>query len=87
MLIKRQPGDSLRTPNQAVARTKRVGQQKPIRKFIEGPHVPLPQVWNTFIALYENKADLAQFLSDVIMKEKKQRPTRAISDGVGRRIH
>ena len=57
-----------------VARSKRVGKQKPIRKLIEGPHVP--QVWSTFIALDENKADLARFLSNVIMIKGKDLPER-----------
>jgi len=34
-------------------------------------HFPIPQVWNTFIALDENKTDLARFLSDVIMIKDK----------------
>jgi hypothetical protein len=49
----------------AVTRSKRVGKQKPIRKLIEG-----------FIALDENKADLARFLSDVIMTKGKDLPDR-----------
>ena len=58
----------------AVTPLKRLGKQNPIRKLIEVPHVPLPQVWNTFIALDENKADLAWFLSDVIMIKDKDQP-------------
>ena len=61
-------------PIKAVVRSRRVGKQKAIRKIIEGPHVPLPQVWSTFIALDENKAILARFLSDVIMIKGKNLP-------------
>ena len=50
-------------------RSKRVGKRKPIRKTIDGPDVPLPQVWSSFIALEENKADLARFLSEAIMQK------------------
>ena len=55
----------------AVTRSKIVGKQKPIHKLIEGPHVPLPQVRSNFVFLDENKADLAWFLSDVIMIKGK----------------
>jgi len=55
----------------AVTPLKRLGKQNPIRKLIEGAHVPLPQVWSTFIALDENKADLARFLSYVILIKAK----------------
>jgi len=60
----------------AAAQSKRVGKQKPIRKLIEGPHVPFIQVWGTFIALDENKNDLIRWHHD-----KRQCPTIAIWDG------
>ena len=41
--------------NQGCGANKGMGKQKPILKLIEGPHVPLPQTWSTFIALDENK--------------------------------
>ena len=45
----------------AVTRSKRVGKKRPIR------NVPLPQVWSSFIASDENKADLARFLIEIIV--------------------
>lgn len=60
----------------AVTRSKRMGKKKPIRKLIDGPDVPLPQVWSNFIALDENKADLAKFLSEVIIEKGKDLPKR-----------
>ena len=47
----------------AATRHKRTGKKRPIRKLIEGPDVPLPQVWSNFISLDENKADVARYLS------------------------
>ena len=48
----------------AITRQKCVGKKKPIRKLNDGQHVPLPTMWNQFIALDDNKAALAQFLSE-----------------------
>ena len=55
----------------AVTRSKSTCKKKPIRKVIDGPHVPLPQVWSQFTVLDDNKASLAQFISEVIMEEEK----------------
>lgn len=52
----------------SATRSKRTGRLRPIRKLIQGPGVPLPQVWNQFIAMDENKADLAHFLSEEILQ-------------------
>ena len=41
----------------------------PIRRAIDGRHVPLPQSWNNFLAMTENKSDLAQFLFEEIIKQ------------------
>ena len=49
-------------------RGKRLGKKRPIRKIINHRDVPLPQTWAQFIALDENKADLAQFLSENLSK-------------------
>ena len=51
----------------APTRSKRTGNRRPIRKIIEGSHVQLPQVWDQFIALDDNKADLAHFLSTELL--------------------
>lgn len=45
-------------------RTRRSKSARPIRRPIESRDVPLPINWNNFISLAENKADLANFLSE-----------------------
>ena len=40
---------------------------RPIRKLVDQGDVPLPQSWEQFIALEENKADLATFLSNWVI--------------------
>ena len=57
-----------------VTRLRRVGKKKPVRKVIDGQNVPLPQVWSNFIASDEIKADLASFLSDIIMTKDTDIP-------------
>ena len=57
----------------AVTRSKRVGK-RPIRKVIIGRNVPLPQVWSNFIASDENKADLARFLTEIIVTKGTDLP-------------
>ena len=52
--------DSIKSATRSV----RTGKLRPIHKLIQGPGVPLPQVWNQFMAMDENKADLAHFLSE-----------------------
>ena len=52
-----------------MTRSKRMGKKRPIRKVIEGRNDPLPQVWSTFIASDENKADLAKFLTEIIVRK------------------
>ena len=47
----------------STTRNKRAGQTRPIRKVINRDDLPLPQAWKNFIALGENKEDLALFLS------------------------
>lgn len=56
-------------PRKSSIRSKRTGKRKPIRKLFQGPDVPLPQVWNQLIALEDNKADLAFFLSNEILHQ------------------
>ena len=60
----------------AVTLSKRMGKKMPICKVIDGPHVPLPQVWSQFIELDDNKASLAQFISEIIMEKGKELPER-----------
>lgn len=52
----------------ASTREKRTKTCQPIRRLVEGPDVPLPANWNNFLALPENKADLAKFLSEELSK-------------------
>jgi hypothetical protein len=51
----------------AGTRTKRTKTSRPIRRIVEGQEVPLPNSWINFIALPENKADLARFLSEELL--------------------
>ena len=44
-----------------------MGKKRPIRKIIDGRNVPLPQIWCNFIVSDENKADLARFLTEIIV--------------------
>ena len=46
----------------SATRSKRAGQKRLIRKVIDRDDLQLPQVWKNFIALNENKEDLAMFL-------------------------
>ena len=50
----------------AGTRTKR---QQPVRCKIESRDVPLQANWTNFLALAENKADLAKFLSEELMRQ------------------
>ena len=50
-------------------RTKRTAKKRPVRKLIQGPEVPLPQVWAQFISLEDNKAYLATYLSEELLKK------------------
>ena len=51
----------------SATREKRTSKIHPIRRVIEDRHVPLPHNWANFIALPENKADLANFLSNELI--------------------
>jgi len=44
-------------------RQKRSKTLRPIRRYIESGSVPLPENWPNFLAMPENKTDLAAFLS------------------------
>ena len=48
-------------------RKRRSKTSKPIRRVIENRDVPLPKNWSNFMALPENKADLARFLSEQLI--------------------
>ena len=53
-------------------RIKRKKMKRPIRKIINRPDVPLPEAWDQFIAMSENKADLANYLSGYLMDQANQ---------------
>ena len=40
-----------------------------VRRVIEDPNVPLPTNWSNFMALASNKADLARFLSEMVIEK------------------
>ncbi len=52
----------------ASTRSKRTSKRRPIRKLIDSPDVPLPEVWDQYIALGQNKADLAEYLSTELIQ-------------------
>ena len=45
-------------------RTRRSKSTRPIRRVVESRNVPLPKNWPNFLSLADNKADLADFLSE-----------------------
>ena len=48
-------------------RKKRSRGHAPIRIIIEDGSVPMPKSWSKFLALEENKADLARFFSEKLL--------------------
>ena len=52
-------------------RVKRKGKRRPIRKLTTSPNVPLPQIWEQYITHDDNKADLAEFLSNELLKQSE----------------
>ena len=53
----------------ASTRLRRTKTSRPIRRVIESGLVPLPACWSNFLALPENKADLARFLSEELLRQ------------------
>jgi len=62
-------------------RTRRGQGSMAIRRLIEGRKVPLPAKWDTFMAHNENKADLANFLSQQLMLQAPRNKTIVVSGG------
>ena len=54
---------------------------KLIRTVTESSDVPLPVDWNSFIGLWENKADLARYLSEQLMKLTPMGQTVVVAGG------
>ena len=48
-------------------RKRRTKSARPIRRVIEDASVPLPYSWSNFLALPDNKSDLARFLSEHVI--------------------
>ena len=57
------------------------GNARPVRRVIEGREVPLPIKWQAFLALGENKSDLARFLSDELVRQAPGNITMVVSGG------
>lgn len=62
-------------------RTKRAGTTRPIRRVVEGRDVCLPAKWGNFIALGDNKADLARFLSNELIRNSPENKTVVVAGG------
>ncbi|CAB3993808.1 Hypothetical predicted protein [Paramuricea clavata] len=56
----------------SATRAKRGIKKRPVRKIINRGDLSLPQVWANFVALSDNKADLARFLSEYIMSHGRE---------------
>ena len=66
----------------ASTRTRRTKKMaRPVRRIIEGRNVPLPQKWQSFLALGDNKADLARFLSDELLSHAPAERTVVVAGG------
>eukprot|EP00795_Rhopilema_esculentum_P002441 gene2440-biopygen11452 len=50
-------------------RLRRKKTSRPVRRVKESGLVPLPKFWSNFLALPENKADLARFLSEELLRQ------------------
>lgn len=64
-----------------VTRKKRAKGCSPIRRAIEDGSVPLPRNWSNFLALGENKADLARFLSEELLRRSPDDKTIIVAGG------
>ena len=65
----------------AGTRNRRAHGNKGIRRVIENREVPLPSNWNNFMALSENKEDLARFLSEELMANAPLQKTLIVAGG------
>jgi hypothetical protein len=64
-----------------VTRKKRAKGCSPIRRAIEDGSVLLPRNWSNFLALGENKADLARFLSEELLQRSPDDKTIIVAGG------
>ena len=65
-------------------RLKRSKGARPVRRVIEDRSVPLPANWTSFLALNDNKADLARFLSLELVRNAPQNKTIIVAGGLDR---
>ncbi|XP_052128446.1 uncharacterized protein LOC127750548 [Frankliniella occidentalis] len=65
----------------AGTRQKRTASARPIRKAITSRAVPLPKSWSNYVALEENKAELAAFISNEIMSANFLDTTVVVAGG------
>ena len=65
----------------AGTRTKRKKGKRPVRRQIESATVPLPSDWSNFMALEENKADLALLLSNYLIEHSPGDKTMVVAGG------
>ena len=63
-------------------RTKRNQRHRPVRRMMENdPLVPLPSDWSSFMALEENKADLALLLSSHLIEHSRRVESVVVTAG------
>jgi len=62
-------------------RRKRTKGITPIRRVIQDGSVPLPKSWSNFLALDENKADLARFLSNELIAHSPDNKIIVVAGG------
>ena len=65
----------------AGTRTKRKQRKRPVRRQIERESVPLPFDWSNFMALEDNKADLALLLSNCLVDHSPSDQTIVVAGG------
>lgn len=65
----------------ASTRIRRSRNVRAIRRVIEGRLVPLPSNWQAFLALGDNKDDLARFLSEELIARAPEHKVIVVSGG------
>ena len=65
----------------SATRTRRCQGMRAIRRVIEHGNVPLPSNWKNFLALSENKADLARFLSQQLIVQAPSSKVIVVAGG------
>ena len=70
-----------RSSIKAGTRERRTKATRPVRRVIENENVPVPNNWSNFLALSENKADLARFLSEHLIENAPQDKVIVVAAG------